>query len=65
MSISFLTITAIVNDLGLTESAGVGVAEKLCGFGMPVPSSYMQAMSAFVAQNTGAGRIKKFSPVRS
>lgn len=56
VSISFLVIIAIVNDLGLTESAGVGVAEKLCGFLMLVPSAYGQAMSAFVAQNMGAER---------
>ena len=59
VSISFLAITAIVNSLGLTASAGVGVAEKLCGFVMLVPSSYMQAMSAFVAQNMGAGKPER------
>lgn len=59
VSISFLVITSIVNSLGLTASAGVGVAEKLCGFVMLVPSSYMQAMSAFVAQNMGAGKPER------
>lgn len=56
VSLSFLIILAIVNTLGVNESAGVGVAEKLCMFIMLVPSSYMQAMSAFVAQNIGAGK---------
>lgn len=59
VSISFLAITAIVNSLGLIASAGVGVAEKLCGFVMLVPSAYMQAMSAFVAQNMGAGKPQR------
>ena len=59
VNISFLTITAIVNSLGLTASAGVGVAEKLCGFVMLVPSAYMQAMSACVAQNIGAGKPQR------
>ena len=59
VSISFLAITAIINGLGLTASAGVGVAQKLCGFIMLVPSSYMQAMSAFVAQNIGAGKPER------
>ena len=59
VSISFLAITAIVNGLGLTISAGVGVAEKLCGFIMLVPSSFMQAMSAFVAQNMGAAKPER------
>lgn len=55
VSISFLAIIAIVNSLGVISSAGVGVAEKLCGFIMLVPSAYMQSLSAFVAQNIGAG----------
>lgn len=54
VGISFLVILAIVNSMGVIASAGVGVAEKLCGFIMLVPSSFMQAMSAFVAQNMGA-----------
>ena len=54
VSISFLVILAIVNGLGLTESAGVGIAEKVCAFIMLIPSAFMQAMSAFVAQNMGA-----------
>ena len=41
--------------MGTIPSAGVGVAEKLCAFVMLVPSAYMQSMSAFVAQNIGAG----------
>lgn len=54
VSISFLVILAIVNNLGLTASAGVGVAEKVCAFIMLIPSAFMQSMSAFVAQNIGA-----------
>ena len=59
VSISFLAITAIVNSLGVIPSAGVGVAEKLCGFIMLVPSAFNQSMSAFVAQNMGAGRMER------
>lgn len=59
VSLSFLVIIAIVNALGLTESAGVGVAEKMCGFLMLAPSAYMQSMSAFVAQNVGAGKPER------
>lgn len=51
---SFLVIQAVVNGIGVVESAGVGVGEKLCAFIMLVPSAYMQSMSAFVAQNMGA-----------
>lgn len=56
VSFSFLFIGAIVNALGVTASAGVGVADKLSGFIMLLPSAFSQAMSAFVAQNMGAGK---------
>ncbi len=56
---SFLVMLAIVNQIGLTASAGVGVAEKVCAFIMLVPAAFMQSMSAFVAQNYGAGEIDR------
>lgn len=59
VGISFLIIQAIVNSLGVVPSAGIGVAEKVCAFIMLVPSSFMQSMSAFVAQNAGAGRFDR------
>lgn len=59
VSISFLVIQAIVNSLGVVASAGVGVAEKVCAFIMLVPSAFSQAMSAFVAQNAGAGKYDR------
>lgn len=59
VSFSFLAIIAIVNNIGLVESAGVGVAEKVCIFLMLVPSAFMQSMSAFVAQNIGAGKFAR------
>ncbi|MBQ2224165.1 MAG: MATE family efflux transporter [Oscillospiraceae bacterium] len=54
VGLSFLVILAIVNKLGLIASAGVGVAEKVCAFIMLAPAAFMQAMSAYVAQNYGA-----------
>ena len=59
VGVSFLVILAIVNSLGLIASAGVGVAEKVCGFIMLVPAAFMQAMSAYVAQNRGAGKLDR------
>ena len=56
VGVSFLVIMAIVNSLGLICSAGVGVAEKVCGFIMLVPAAFMQSMSAIAAQNIGAGK---------
>ncbi|WP_330382961.1 MATE family efflux transporter [Blautia ammoniilytica] len=59
VSISFLIILAIVNGMGVIASAGVGVAEKVCAFIMLISSAFMQSMSAFVAQNYGAGRLTR------
>ena len=59
VGISFLVLLAIVNDLGLTPSAGMGVAERVCGFIMLIPSAFMQAMAAFAAQNYGAGKYDR------
>lgn len=60
--ISFMVILAILNGFGLIESAGVGIAEKICGLMFIVPGAMMAAVSAFSAQNVGAGlqyRAKK------
>ncbi len=59
VSISFLIIMAIVNELGVVASAGVGVAEKLCGFIMLLPAAFSQAMSSVTAQNYGAGKMDR------
>jgi len=59
VGVSFLVLLAIVNSLGLVASAGVGVAEKVCGFIMLIPSAFMQAMAAFVAQNMGARKYDR------
>lgn len=59
VSISFLIILAIVNSMGIIPSAGVGVAEKVCAFIMLISSAFMQSISAFVAQNYGAGHMER------
>lgn len=59
VGLSFLVIVAIVNVLGVTASAGVGVAEKVCGFIMLVPSAFSQSMAAFAAQNFGANKLDR------
>lgn len=56
---SFLFIQVVVNSMGVMESAAVGVAEKVCVFLMLVASAYMQSISAFVAQNNGAGKWER------
>lgn len=59
VGLSFLIILAIVNQLGVAASAGVGVAEKVCAFIMLVPSAFSQSMAAFVAQNYGANKMHR------
>ena len=56
---SFLFIQIVVNGMGVRASAGIGVAEKVISFLMLVSSAYMQSMSAFVAQNMGAGKYRR------
>lgn len=56
---SFLVLQTIINAFGVTASAGIGVAEKVCVFIMLVPSAFAQSMSAFVAQNMGAGNPQR------
>ena len=57
--ISFLALCAFINRLGLEASSGYGVACKIVNFAMLVPSSLMQSMASFVAQNVGAGNEKR------
>ncbi len=53
---SFLALCAFINRLGLEASSGYGVANKIVNFVMLIPSSLMQSMAAFSAQNVGAGK---------
>lgn len=57
--VSYLIIIGLVNTLGVTASAGVGIAEKLVIFILLIPMAYMQSISAFVAQNAGAGKLDR------
>lgn len=59
VQLSFLVINSIINGMGLMPSAGYGVAQKVVSFIMLIPSSIMQSVSAFVAQNVGAGKPKR------
>lgn len=55
-NVSFLALCAFINRLGLDASSGYGVAQKITSFVLLIPSSNMQSMSSFVAQNVGAGK---------
>lgn len=55
IQIAFILITVIANLRGLTDSAAVGIVEKLMSFLFLVPSSMLSTVSAIGAQNIGAG----------
>ena len=55
INISFLIITVIVNRMGVTASAALGVVEKLIVFAMLTPVAISSAVAAMTAQNYGAG----------
>ena len=57
--VSFLLITSIVNTLGVVASASIGVSEKYFAILSIVPSAFLSALSAFVAQNMGAGQPRR------
>lgn len=59
IQISFIVITIIVNQRGLTEAAAVGIVEKIISFLFLVPSSMLAAVSALSAQNIGARRYDR------
>lgn len=56
VGISFLFITAIINKMGLTRSAAVGVVEKLINFLFMPAIAFGAAVSTVSAQNIGAGK---------
>ena len=55
IQITFLVITVIANRRGVDAAAAVGVVEKLISFLFLVPLSMLSTVSAFAAQNGGAG----------
>ena len=53
-SITFLAICAFINAMGLAESNGYGIAQKIQSFIMLIPGALIMCMASFVAQNVGA-----------
>mgnify|MGYP002766628384 FL=1 len=56
IQVSFMIITIIANQRGLTDAAAVGIVEKIISFLFLVPSSMLSTVSALGAQNIGAGK---------
>ncbi|MFI3312728.1 MAG: MATE family efflux transporter, partial [Eubacteriales bacterium] len=57
--VSFLVVTSIINRFGVVASAAVGIVSKITNIVMVVPSAFMQSLSAFTAQNYGAGKLNR------
>ena len=58
-NISFLVIHSLINGMGINESAGIGIAERLFVILSIVPMSYMSVLATVVSQNDGAGLKKR------
>jgi len=54
INLSFLFITSIINAMGLTASAAMGVGDKIIGIAFLPQNSVCGAVSVVVAQNIGA-----------
>lgn len=59
IQIVFIIITIIANNRGLSDSAAVGIVEKVMSFLFLVPSSMLSTVSALGAQNIGANKPKR------
>lgn len=59
INISFLMITAIINLMGLTASASVGVVEKIIVFAMLPAQAFASAVAVMTAQNMGANKPQR------
>lgn len=58
-NVSFAALLAFINNLGLDQSSGYGVANKIVSFAMLIPSALMQSMASFVGQNVGANKLDR------
>ena len=59
IQVSFILITILANQRGLTDAAAVGIVEKIMSFLFLIPSSMPSAVSAIDAQNIGAGKPER------
>lgn len=57
INISFMFITAIINSMGLTASAAMGIGDKIVSFTFMPQSAFSASVAVVVAQNYGAGKM--------
>ena len=58
-TLSFLVLEAIINSMGYIASAAAGVADRVFNVSIMPASAFTAAISAMVAQNTGAGEYER------
>ena len=58
-SISFLVLEAIINKMGYIATAAVGVCDRVFNVAIIPGIAFSAAISAMVAQNTGAGEYRR------
>lgn len=61
IQVSFMIITIIANQRGVTAAASVGIVEKIISFLFLVPSAMLSSVSAIAAQNVGAKAYQRAS----
>ncbi len=59
INLSFLFITAIINSMGLTASAAMGIGDKIVGFSFLPQTAISGALAVMVAQNIGARKPER------
>ena len=59
VNVSFLFITAIINSMGVTASAAMGIGDKITGFAFMPQSAFAASVAVVVAQNKGAGKPRR------
>ncbi|MBO5069941.1 MAG: MATE family efflux transporter, partial [Roseburia sp.] len=59
VNLSFMLITAIINAMGVTASAAMGVGDKIVSFAFLPQTSFSNSISVIVAQNMGAKKPER------
>lgn len=57
--ISFLIMLAVINKMGVTESATAGIGDKISMLTQMPAMAFSSAIAAFAAQNIGAGKPER------
>ncbi|MCQ2557666.1 MAG: MATE family efflux transporter [Oscillospiraceae bacterium] len=59
INLSFLFITSIINSMGVSASAAMGIGDKITGFAFMPQHSFSASLAVIVSQNMGAGQPER------